>query len=79
MKFLQELLKHSQWNQLDAEFLTMVFSPAFIGEDIKEEEDEDRQHIVAQNVIVNMIRFLLTPVQDQSNAEEVNEGESDSE
>lgn len=79
MKFLQELLKHSQWNQLDTEFLTMVFSQAFIGEDIKDEEDEDRQQIVAQNVIVNMIRFLLTPVQDQSNAEEVNEGESDSE
>lgn len=78
MKFLQELLKHSQWNQLDREFLTIVFSRVLIEDFSKEEEEGDRDVIISQNVVVNMMQFLLTPA-DQKETQQENEGESDSE
>lgn len=73
MKFLQELLKHAQWNQLDREFLTIVFSRVLIGDYLKDAE-EKREQVVAQNVIVNMIRFLLTSAEEEEMG-----GDSDSE
>ena len=79
MKFLQELLKHSQWNQLDREFLTIVFSRVFIEDYLKEEAEEKQEQIVAQKVIVNMIRFLLSPADQGEEHIDNNEGESDSE
>lgn len=79
MKFLQELLKHSQWNQLDREFLTIVFSRVLIEDYLKEEAEEKQEQIVAQKVIVNMIRFLLSPADQDEEQIDNNEGESDSE
>lgn len=78
MKFLQELLKHAQWNQLDREFLTIVFSRVLIGDYLNNAE-ENREQVVAQNVIVNMIRFLLTSAEEEEELIKRNEGESDSE
>ena len=72
MRFLQELLLYAKWNQLDAEFLTMVFARVLIGGYVVDEESAPLQKVVAQEVIVNMIRFLLSKSEEHEDEAESN-------
>ena len=67
MKFLQELLQYSQWNQLDVDFLTILFSRILLGHDMNKERAQ------TSNTVMAIIRFLLTPPAE----EETNESDSD--
>ena len=78
MKFLQEVLKHSQYNQTNRELLTVVFSRVLIEDFLKKGEEDDRERIIAQNVIINLIRFILTSTEDNNASMNINEGDSDS-
>ena len=78
MKFLQEVLKHSQYNQTNRELLTVVFSRVVIEDFLKKGKEDDRERLIAQNVIVNLMRFLLTSAEESDQSVKLNEGESDS-
>ena len=57
---MQKLLTFSDQNQLDEEFLTMIFARVLIGGFVTDEEVSPLKKVVAQEVVVNMIRFLLS-------------------
>lgn len=64
MKFLQELLKYSQWNQLDVDFLTILFSRILLGYEMNKEKAQ------TSNTVMAIIRFLLTPPAEKEDAHE---------
>ena len=57
---MQKLLTFSDQNQLDEEFLTMIFARVLIGGFVTDEEVAPLKKVVAQEVVVSMIRFLLS-------------------
>ena len=77
---MQELLAYNHWNQLSVEFLTMIFAKVMIGGFVTDKESAPLKQVVAQEVIVNMILYLLSNTDGSGNtdgAEEVSESESD--
>lgn len=76
MKFLQEILQYSQWNQLDVDFLVILFSHAFLGLPMNAEAKNEETAAV-WNTVMAIIRFLLTPPMEGVAKEEDKESESD--
>lgn len=76
MKFLQEILKYSQWNQLDVDFLVILFSHTFLGLPINAEANNEETAAV-WNTVMAIVRFLLTPPKEGSEKEEGKDSESD--
>ena len=72
IRFLQKLLTYSQQNQLVEEFLTMIFARVLIGGFVTDEEVAPLKKVVAQEVIVNMIRFLLSERSSDATASDSN-------
>ena len=77
IKFLRELLKKSEQNELTADFLGMVFSRAFIVNASKEQQ-LSKAYRVAQETVTELLIFLLKATSQQLSGEAVAE-ESDSE
>ena len=59
IKFLHEVLKYSSLNGTDVDLLTIKFSRVLIGGFV--EDEKDPMKVAEQEVLVNMIRFLITP------------------
>ena len=74
--FLRELLKHSQANDLTAEFLGMIFSQVFIVNASKKQQ-LTKEYRVAQETVTELLIFLLKSTAQQVSGETVAE-ESDS-
>ena len=77
---MQELLVYNRWNQLSIEFLTMIFAKVMIGGFVTDKESAPLKQVVAQEVIVNMMLYLLSRKdgnKKNDGAEEVSESESD--
>ena len=77
---MQELLVYNRWNQLSNEFLTMIFAKVMIGGFVTDKESAPLKQVVAQEVIVNMMLYLLSRKdgnEKNDRAEEVSESESD--
>ena len=62
--FLRELLKHSQSNDLTADFLGMIFSKAFIVHASKEQQ-LTKAYRVAQETVTGLLIFLLKSTSQQ--------------
>ena len=56
--FLRELLKHSQMNDLTADFLGMCFSRAFIVNASKEQQ-LSKEYRIAQEMVTELLIYLL--------------------
>ena len=72
IRLLQEMLMYAKWTLLDAEILTMVLGRVLIGGYVVDEESAPLQKVVAQEVIVNMIRFLLSKSEEREDETESN-------
>ena len=76
MKFLQEVLKQKTLNGTDVDLLTIVFSKVLIGGYVEDEKDPVKG--AEQEVLVSMIRFLLSS-SETSEEKSVTPVESESE
>ena len=76
MKFLQEVLKQKALNGTDVDLLTIVFSKVLIG--VYVEDEKDPVKCAEQEVLVSMIRFLLSS-SETSEEKSVTPVESESE
>lgn len=76
MKFLQEVLKQKTLNGTDVDLLTIVFSKVLIGGYVEDEKDPVK--CAEQEVLVSMIRFLLSS-SETSEEKSVTPVESESE
>lgn len=70
--FLRELLKHSAQNDLTADFLGMIFSKAFIVNASKEQQ-LTKEYRVAQEIVTELLIFLLKSTSQQLSGEAVAE------
>ena len=66
--FLRELLKHSQQNELTADFLGMIFSTAFIFQASKEQQ-LTKEYRVAQETVTELLIYLLKSTSQQLSGE----------
>lgn len=66
--FLRELLKHSQTNDLTADFLGMCFSTAFIVNASKEQQ-LSKAYRVAQEMVTELLIYLLKSSSKQISGE----------
>lgn len=78
ISFLRELLKHSQHNDLTADFLGMCFSRAFIVNASKEQQ-LSKAYRVAQEMVTELLIYLLKSSSKQISGEVTAAEESGSE
>ena len=58
LSFLRELLKHTQHNELTADFLGMCFSRTFIV-NVSKEQQLSKEYRVAQEMVTELLIYLL--------------------